>query len=75
MTMVKHDGDGKIYAEEKFLFEVQIREGDEVAKRINALLDTADTTALKKAFVAGRQSKVNDEGFDVAWILYVNAER
>ncbi len=36
---IKHDGDGKIYNDNTLLFEVKISEGDEVAKRINLLLE------------------------------------
>ena len=37
---VQHDGDGKIYTTDGgFLFEVRIVDGDEVARRINRLLE------------------------------------
>jgi len=37
---VTHDSDGKLYADGEFLFEVAIRDGDEAARRINALTNS-----------------------------------
>lgn len=46
---VIHDSDGKIYTEDgKFLFEVLIREGDEVARRINKLLEIERNKVLEE---------------------------
>jgi len=48
---IKHDGDGKIYSGGTFLFEVNIRDGDVVAKRINLLLESkfsSDNTGSPK---------------------------
>lgn len=36
---VIHDKDGKLYVDGQFLFEVNIRDGDEVARRINYLFN------------------------------------
>ena len=45
---VIHDGDGKIYADGEFLFEVMIRDGDEAARRINELIDRPKVTTNMK---------------------------
>jgi hypothetical protein len=51
-----HDTDGKIYLEEEgravFLFEVLIRDGDCVASRLNAIVNTKQNSALDWLFEA-----------------------
>ena len=47
---IKHDGDGKIYKDGTFLFEVNISDGDVVAKRINLLLESKFSSDNKQRF-------------------------
>ena len=47
MVIVSHDGDGKIYADGVFLFEVLIADGDEVARRMNWLIRAAQSAEVR----------------------------
>ena len=62
---VQHDGDGKIYlmdnAGATFLFEVRIYEGDEIAKRINFIINRSAESKdeIANGSVASGQGSTN----------------
>ena len=76
-----HDTDGKIYVEAgksaSFVFEVEIKDGDEVARRLNSILRASNTEQNKTAVALLQEAEaahaISTECF-CKW-HYVNKER
>ena len=62
MVVVTHDGDGKIYADGVFLFEVLISDGDEVARRVNGLIRAAQSAEVLPDTAQQAQPATPDNG-------------